>query len=320
MTHNEIEMWALRVIEQVKNGQPHEDARVELKAKWPESHYKAARQIASHANPAGGEPILWLIGVDQTSGVVGADHKEMANWYKQVEAYFDEGIAPGVTDLNIPVDGRTVVALLFNTERRPFVVKTQNGGSISHEVPWRGATSTRSAKRSELLGMLSRIPRLPKWEPVNGTLNTEPLTRPRMRGNVRLWRIWLKLYVIPEGTERLSIPFHRCSGLLDFPAAGSNPKFRSFILSPYDQQSMNIKGSNTDLVVDGPGMVILEASAESAYGGMFPHIDGHVTINLPVAGGQYEVPVHATFSFNNENNRWEFGDLSEESSGVFFGS
>lgn len=318
MTYNEIEMWVLRVIEQVKNGQPNEDARVELKAEWPESHSKAARQIAAHANPASGEPILWIIGVDQKSGVVGADHNEMANWYKQVESYFDDGIAPSVTDLNVPFESKTVVALLFNTERRPFVVKTQNGGSISHEVPWRGATSTRSAKRAELLGMLSRIPRLPKWEAVNGTLNKEPLTRPRMRGSNRLWRLWFNLYVIPEGTERLSIPFHRCSGSLDFPTAGSNPKFRSFILSPYDRQSVNIKGSNTDLVISGPGMVTLEASAESMSGGVFPHIDGHVSINLPVAGGQYAVPVHATFSFSDANNRWEFGDLSEESSGVFF--
>jgi hypothetical protein len=317
MRSSEIETWALRVIEQIKSGQPNEDARVELKTHWPQDTYRAARQIAAHANPAGGEPILWIIGVDQKSGVVGTDHKEMANWYQQVESYFDEGIAPSVTDLNVPVDDRTVVALLFNTERRPFVVKTQSGGSISHEVPWRGATSTRSAKRSELLGMLSRIPRLPKWEPVNGTLNTEPLAQPRMRGNNRLWRLALNLYVTPEGTERLIIPFHRCSGLLDFSVAGSTPKFHSFRLSPYDKQSVSIKRSNTDIVIEGPGMMTLEASAESMHAGNFPHIDGHVSINLPVASSQYVVPVRATFSFNNENNRWEFGDLSEESTGVW---
>lgn len=316
MTHNEIERWALRVIEQVKNGQPNEDARVELKAEWPESHYKAARQIAAHANPASGEPILWIIGVDQKTGVVGADHNELASWYSQVKSYFDD-VAPYLTDVNISIDGMTVVALLFNTERRLYVVKPQGGGPITYEVPWREGTLTRSAKRTELLRILDRIPRLPKWEAINGTLNLEPLTQPRMRGNNLLWRLWLKLYVIPEGSEPLNIPFHRCSGSLDFPAAGSNPRFRSFTLSPYDQRSVNIKGSNTDLVIDGPGMVSLEASAESIYGGIFPHIDGHVLISLPLASGQYAVPVQATFSFNDANNRWEFGDLSEESIGIW---
>lgn len=62
----EIESWALSVIQQVESRQPNEDARVEMKTNWIE-HFKAARQIAGHANAARGDPILWLIGVDQDS-------------------------------------------------------------------------------------------------------------------------------------------------------------------------------------------------------------------------------------------------------------
>jgi hypothetical protein len=316
MTHSEIERWVLRVVEQVKRGQPNEDARVELKAAWPNDTYKVARQIAAHANPAGGEPILWLIGVDQKGVVLGADHNELSTWYKQVESNFDE-LSPGVTDVNVPVDGKTIVALLFDTERRPYVIKSMGGGPVTHEVPWRGSTSTRSAKRAELIRLLDSIPHLPKWEALNGTLNVEWTNSPRMLGNNRRWLLNLKLYVEPDGPARLGIPFHRCAGGLTFPEFGSTPKLRNIRLEPYDRQSMNIRGSNADLVINGPGMVMLEAEAESIYGGKLPHTPAHLSVELPVAGGRHVVTVQAVFTFKEANNRWEFGDPSEESSGFF---
>lgn len=316
MTHSEIERWALRVVEQVKHGQPNEDARVELKAAWPNDTYKAARQIAAHANPAGGEPILWIIGVDQKGAIVGAVHNELSTWYKQVESNFDE-LAPGVTDVNIPVDDKIIVALLFDTERRPYVIKSTGGGPVTHEVPWRGSTSTRSAKRAELIWLLDSIPRLPRWEALNGTLSVERTDSPRMMGNNRRWLLNLKLYVEPDGPARISVPFHRCTGRLTFPEFGSNPKLRSIRLAPYDRQSVNIKGSNVDLVINGPGMVTLEAEAESMYGGELPHTPAHLLVDLPVAGGRYALTVQTVFNFSQANNRWEFGDLSEESEGFF---
>jgi hypothetical protein len=316
MRHGEIEAWALRVVEQVRRGQPNEDARVELKAAWPDDAYKAARQIAAHANPAVGEPILWIIGVDQKGAVVGADHKELANWYKQVESNFDE-LAPGVTDVNIPIDDKTIVALLFDTERKPFVIKSAGGGPVTHEVPWRGSTSTRSAKRSELIRLLDSVPRLPRWEALNGTLGVEWTDHPRMLGNDRRWLLNLKLYVEPDGPGRISIPFFRCAGRLTFPEFGSNPKLWNIQLAPYDQRSLNISGSNADLVIDGPGMVTLEAEAESMWGGELPRTPAHLSVDIPVAGGRHVITVQAIFTFSEANKRWEFGDLSEESPGVF---
>jgi hypothetical protein len=319
MTHGEIERWALRVIEQVRHGQPNEDARVELKSAWPQDAYRAARQIAALANPAGGGPVLWLIGVDQSGAVPGADHKELSSWYAQVESHFDE-IAPGVTDVNVPVDGRTVVALLFDTGRRPFVVITRDAGHVQREVPWRGATSTRSAKRSELLRLLDDVPRPPAWEPMNGTLTVGRNERPRMKGNNNLWLLALKLYVEPATAERIIVPFHRCAGRLSFPDFGSTPRLRNIRLAPYDPQSASVKGSNSDLVIDGAGMVRLESLAESHYAGLLPHTPAHLSIDLSAAGGGHPVTVQAVFNFNEDNSRWEFGDLTEESAGVFFGS
>src|SRR3712207_5876612 len=111
MRKHQIENWALSVIERVESGEPNEDFRVELKSQWLDPQ-KAARQIAGHANGARGENILWLIGVDQKKGVIGADHMELADWYAKVKAQFDD-LAPQLIDLNVPVKGKTVVALFF---------------------------------------------------------------------------------------------------------------------------------------------------------------------------------------------------------------
>jgi hypothetical protein len=59
----EIEAWALKIVDAVKRNAPHEDSRVECKAEWI-APSAAARRIAAHGNAAGGEPILWLIGLD----------------------------------------------------------------------------------------------------------------------------------------------------------------------------------------------------------------------------------------------------------------
>lgn len=69
MRMNDIENWALKIIDRVQSSQPVEDSRVELKAQWPVELNKAARQIAGHANAAHGESILWLIGIDEKEGV-----------------------------------------------------------------------------------------------------------------------------------------------------------------------------------------------------------------------------------------------------------
>lgn len=63
MRQSDIEYWALSIIDRVKSKQPIEDSRVELKASWPDPK-KAARRLAGHANAARGEPILWLVGIN----------------------------------------------------------------------------------------------------------------------------------------------------------------------------------------------------------------------------------------------------------------
>lgn len=166
MRVTDIENWALSIIDRVKSRQPIEDTRVELKAQYPDDVKKAARRIAGHANAARGEHILWLIGVDEGAGTIpGALLTDFASWYMGVKAEFDE-LAPEPISVNIPIDGATVVALYFETDRAPFVVKNPQGGTVQHEVPWREATSVKSASRSQLLRLLTPIQRLPTIEVV----------------------------------------------------------------------------------------------------------------------------------------------------------
>jgi hypothetical protein len=174
----EIESWSLRVIERVRNCQPVEDSRVELKADWPRDASKAARRLAGHANAARGEPILWLIGVDEVDGVQGASHAEPSRWWSSVKAIFD-GIAPALSHLNVCPDGKTVVALCVDTSRAPYVVKNPafghtKGEGVALEVPWREGTSVRSATRSDLILLLSPLVEKPKLELLEGEIRLQP--------------------------------------------------------------------------------------------------------------------------------------------------
>ena len=117
----QIENWARDVLDRVGSGAPHEDTYVELKSAWwpglrgesrqdyQDVAYRLARRLAAHANAARHAPVLWLIGVDERAGVVGADSEELADWWPRIEAQFDDD-APAFDSLNITVGGGTVTA------------------------------------------------------------------------------------------------------------------------------------------------------------------------------------------------------------------
>jgi hypothetical protein len=156
MLSHHIEGRVLDLVQRVINGARVEDLRVECKAVWPEAR-RVARQLAGHANMARGEPILWIIGVDEDRHqVTGASDVELADWWAQVIAALDQGIAPDLTPLVVPVGAdQNVVALYMTTERTPYVVKRQSDkGQFEREVLWRDGNRTRSAHRHELLRLL----------------------------------------------------------------------------------------------------------------------------------------------------------------------
>lgn len=270
MNATQIENWALNIIEMVKNNAPVEDVRVELKREWPD-YVKAARRIAGHANSSFGEPILWLIGLDEHLGVVGVSQNEISSWFSQVKSCF-EGISPDLVDLNILYDGKTIVALLFDTSRAPFVVKNphygqRGSGQVELEVPWRESTMVRSARRSDLLRLLVQTQNLPSIEVLNGSFTGQ---KPDLMGPHNFtWNLYLSLYFVPKSQEQIVIPFHKCSLIITLSNALDKREFEYLTLRPSKRNpttqvpgSVNLIGTESELIVKGPGMATLHSSLE----------------------------------------------------------
>lgn len=285
MRTHEIENWALNVVDKVNAAQPNEDSRVELKASWIDP-YKAARRIAGHANAARGEPILWLIGVDEKTGVIGANLMDLASWYAQVESNFD-GLAPPVTPVNVPMVKETVVALLFATERAPFVVKVE--GTDRLEVPWRGSTSIRSARRDELLRLLSPLQREPSLEVLSGSLFVRD---GRIKGELRFdWQLSLMIYIVPGDSNRLVLPYHSCNCVLSFPEANMTFELSKVWMEPWDNRSQTLAITTSELLAEGPGMFMYRVIEKTPNEGVTPLTDAHVRLALHFVGAEYPTVV-----------------------------
>lgn len=280
-----IEAWALQIVDRVRARHPVEDARVEIKAEWPEP-VKSARRIAGHANAAGGEPILWIIGLDEKTGSVLPAVPDLANAWPPIQMCF-EGVAPEIRDVRVPVDGGSVLALLIETGRAPFVIKNPayggSGETVQLEVPWRSGTSVRSARREDLVRLLVPQTRLPSIEVLHGRAlwNTPKQQAPSV--DVGYWQVGLDLYITPRDSERLVFPVHRT--LLrwrheanDLHWETSEVSFRRLRLTPAGQafdrlnsaSSQTTTATDSEVIVTGPGVVNVSARLNSDRSGVRP--------------------------------------------------
>lgn len=316
MRPHEIEAWALRIIDVLRRGEIVEDSRVELKADWPDPK-QAARRLAAHANAARGERILWLIGADEERGVVGARPEEFSRWYPQVEACFD-ALAPTVQDVNVPQKEGSITAMVFETDRAPFVVKnpvygSPGGGSVELEVPWREARATRSARREDLVRLLTPVASLPELEVLQANLHVSerPLSdehypEPPTAGP-RTAYLNVDLYFVPRSADTVVIPFHRCRASASLPN-GQQIEFRKIRLVPptvhsYRRgsfssrpDSVTIDGTSSELIIGGPGGAEFRAEAEPEARPDDVQRPARVHIALAVAGAgsplitDFEIP------------------------------
>ncbi len=296
MRINDIENWALHIIERVESKQPVEDSRVELKSEWPKDRNKAARQIAGHANAARGEPILWLLGVDEKKGVTGVNYEEISNWKQSVEAEFD-GLPPSLTHINIPYKSRTVAALLWETERRPFLVKNSKGGHISLEVPWRDAGSTRTANRAELLKILSPVSRSPSFEVIKGRLDISTGEFDSAGRLVCTGGLFLDVYIVPRSDDRVTIPYHKCEARLRFINSGlvldvGSVWFESGIrfvgMTP---PSSTIDCTTSEIIITGPGMATIKTTNPSVFSEQKKLASGDIQVEVKMHPVGSETPV-----------------------------
>lgn len=274
MRKSEIESWVLTIVDRIVKSQPLEDSRIELKSEWPSDPFKAARQIAAHANSARGESILWIIGLDEKDGMIGAKQEEFSNWWAKVTSWFDEKITPRLIDLNIPYNEKTLVALLLETDRAPFVIKNRSGKLPHREVPWREGTKTRTAHRSDLLKILAPISKLPKFE----VLESKVELREDLNKDERLqihFLMNLKIYVTTWTEELIVIPFHKCNAEIKWEGQQRPPKLNkiklkqpfkqtirlpgSLAFAPPESDSLTIGSTSNEVLISGSGMINLEA-------------------------------------------------------------
>ena len=326
MKSSEIEYWAHQVMDRVDAGHAVEDGRVELKREWIQAE-KAARQIAAHANAARGESILWLIGVDEKEGVIGVGHEEFSNWFNSVVSCFD-GLAPNCDDLNVPRQGRTTTALVFDTTRAPFVVKNPQhgkvaGDGIAFEVPWREGRKTRSARREELLRLLvpaSHVPAL-EWLEAKLTIReTIPAGEKEfpLRGKDRrfTWDLEARLYFEPVSELRLVIPFHRCEVQIQLPGQTEKRDAAELLLGPPNKMSVEnrsfgfvpdsqtITSTGSELIIGGPGMLDLASVMNTDLPGLWePDGLAKVWVRFGVSG--LDIPVLSTLDLKPDMSAWE---------------
>lgn len=297
----EVEVVVANVLRRVMAGAPAEDdAHIELKRDWPKNHAEVARRIAGHANAAGGAEIIWIIGVDEKACTVpGADAVDPASWFDQVAAHFESRWIPRVRTIVVPWFDTAVVALLFGTEGVPYVVK--RGDCL--EVPWRGSTQTRSARRHELLQILAPIVRAPHVETLSGRMSVT--TTPSEVAPLS-FSISLEIYVTPMDERAVVFPFHRMKGSfrpfprsetvdLDHFAADSRTGVARTpgALPP---QAPHINSTKDEVIVTGPGRVRLRAVGRSKkFDLSYLGDDHHVDLTLGLAGHATAVSLREYF-------------------------
>src|SRR5258707_3366569 len=119
-------------------------------------------------------------------------------WYPQLKKEFDQGIAPAlIANINIAVDGATVVALLCETTSAPFVVKVPNTDRL--EIPWREGTRTRSATRFEVTKILSVLQSQEALLPVKQFASDTPRAQKLAIERPPLWEYLLTIELLRTG-------------------------------------------------------------------------------------------------------------------------
>lgn len=227
-----------------------------MKADWPTDATKAARQIAGHANAAYGSNILWIIGLDEEKGIVGATDNEVANWWRSVQSHFDQ--APPALDLNtvVYVDDDSLVALYVSTDNAPFVV--MNSGhkrKIDREVPWREGNSTRTARQSDLLKLLVPIVHQPQIE-----IRQIGVKARSMKNDTYRFAVEISTYLTYLNDKTLHIPSHLCQIDLKFCDKEIKPKRSPNAV--LESESRNIIRESRGVNIEGSGYMRISANID----------------------------------------------------------
>lgn len=310
MRRTQVEMWALRVLDQLSRPAGLEDQNVELKKQLPDPA-EGARLIAGLCNAARGEPSMILVGVNErTREIVGAPEIALNNWWQGAVSRFD-GPHPTMVDALIALDdGLTVQALVFDSDSSsaPYVVKNAAGGPISHEVPWREATILRSARRVDLLRSLVPAILLPDVEVLDGNVQVYEQPGRESPDPYLDWYLGIDLYLTPRGDATVIFPRHRCSATATIPEWGIEVQFPHIYFSHHRQREGVAAGFLTitpsEIIVEGPCRFSIRGSVETPKGGIQPTDPLDLEVSMVASLSENPLVIQQQFRFVVQQKYW----------------
>lgn len=263
MNRLQLEGFVHDIAERVKAGGAVEDSHVELKGPWIADHAKAARQLAGHCNAALGDQAIWIFGIDENTGVVGCIADDMADWWARVRKWFDGTPPLLLIHRAVPIDGRTVVAMVFSTDDAPFVVENPLFGSTpgmaKFEVPWREGTAVRAARQADLVRVLGRRHGRPTLSLVSSQFRPSRLPLQIIGEPMKyVWSEWLasaEVTVVAEPDAVLRYLRHKSTVEFDLTAQPDLTPRVSWYINPSDTnaaktahgQGMRVDGSIAEI-------------------------------------------------------------------------
>lgn len=261
----DLEAKVISAVDRVRGGQLVEHDLIECKRDWPQEN--KARQLAGSLNRAGGDPVIYIIGIDEKTGAVhDISGTDVLAWWGQMTPKFDQLPPEMVRHISVPVgeDGEHVMAVAFASDRAPYLVKT-GSANPSLEVPMREGTGTRTARRDELLRILIPAVRLPRVVVLDADLKGQYTPPPTGRPNDEELKCFgsLRFYVEHEGEGATTFPAHGMRGQVTI----NGEKFVLDMAPPMETASVPTGPSNFSfqrlsegVTVTGPRAVSLRLS------------------------------------------------------------
>ncbi len=140
----------------------------------------------------------------------------------------------------------------------------------------------------------------------------------------QLWTLVLRLYLIPATDARVVIPFHRCRGSFGIGTILPRITFHRIVVQPPENPSFElpkdipvrrrilshtIKATNNEVIVEGPGKVLVIATVETTLQKIDFAATAYVSVDLNPAGSQSTINVSLVLSPSapkkGDSARWE---------------
>jgi hypothetical protein len=264
----DLETKVITAVDQIRAGKSVEHDFIECKRDWPKEN--KARQLAASLNRAGGDPVIYIIGIDEKTGeVFDVLSTEVSDWWGQITPKFDQTPPEIVRHVSVPVGdaGEQVMAVAFASDRAPYMVKT-GLPNPSLEVPMREGTSTRTARRDELLRLLIPTVTVPRAVVLEAGLTIEdsgvaPVTLnsgPNPKRDLYSFGS-VRIYVEHNGRDLVSFPAHGMSGRVSvsghsFPLRVRQTTEGTSLAGSRDP--LAVRANYDGVTVNGPGAVSVD--------------------------------------------------------------